>query len=67
MTIYFKTYEQAQQVRKAYDGQEFPNVYQHKGESTAAEIREFKKGFAIQFGDCGAYLTKQDYLSKATQ
>lgn len=54
--IYFKTYTQAQKALSAYVGQSFPNRYQLAGENTSAQIREFKKGFAIQFGDCGPYL-----------
>jgi hypothetical protein len=53
---YFKTYEQAQQVAQTYAKQTFPNRYQFAGENTSAIIREFTKGFAIQFGDCGPYL-----------
>ena len=53
---YFKTYEQALQVAQTYAGQAFPNRYQYAGENTGAIIREFTKGFAIQFGDCGPYL-----------
>lgn len=53
---YFKTYEQAEKALLPYVGQSFPNRYQLKGENTSAQIREFKKGLAIQFGDCGPYL-----------
>jgi hypothetical protein len=53
---YFKTYEQARQVAQNYAGQAFPNCYQYAGENTSAIIKEFTKGFAIQFGDCGPYL-----------
>ena len=53
---YFKTYTQAQKALSTYVGQSFPNRYQFAGENTGAIIKEFKKGFAIQFGDCGPYL-----------
>jgi hypothetical protein len=53
---YFKTYDQALQVAQTYAGQTFPNRYQYAGENSGAIIREFTKGFAIQFGDCGPYL-----------
>jgi hypothetical protein len=53
---YFQTYDEALSALTLYQGQTFPNVYQFKGENTSAQIREFKKGFAIQFGDCGHYL-----------
>ena len=53
---YFKTYAQAQKILENYAGKYFPNRYQFAGENTGAIIREFKKGFAIQFGDCGPYL-----------
>lgn len=55
---YFKTYDCALIALTPYQGQTFPNVYQLKGENLAAQIRAFKKGWAIQFGDCGPYLAK---------
>mgnify|MGYP003656500929 CR=1 FL=1 len=56
-TIHFKTIEQATAKLKEYAGQVFINNYQTKCESKNAQIREFKKGFAIQFGDYGDYLS----------
>jgi hypothetical protein len=57
--IYFKTRAEAQQAAKPYEGHYFMNPYQYRGECTTVKVLEFKKGFAIQFGDCGPYLEKQ--------
>ncbi len=59
-TAYFKTLAEAEQALQPYAGQSFPNKYQFPGESDKAQVREFERGFAIQFGDCGPYLQKED-------
>jgi hypothetical protein len=56
--IYFKTRDEAEKAAEPYKNQHFTNPYQYKNECKAVKIIEFKKGFAIQFGDCGPYLQK---------
>jgi hypothetical protein len=58
--IYFKTRDEAWKAAEPYKNQHFKNVYQYKGECTTVKINEFKKGFAIQFGDYGPYLQKNE-------
>jgi len=57
---FFQTREEAEKAAEPYKNQHFTNIYQHKGECTTVKINEFEKGFAIQFGDCGAYLQKNE-------
>ena len=53
---YFKTLDQAAKQLKSYENKQFINRFQSKQESTMAQLREFSKGYAIQFGDYGDYL-----------
>jgi hypothetical protein len=60
-TALFKTYQQAQKVQSVFDGMTYPNQYQFPGEDQGARIIQFTKGYAIQFGVCGDYLTAEQY------
>lgn len=62
---YFKTEQQAHDAMQPWIDQEYPNRFQESGESKCAKLVEFTKGFAIQLGDCGPYLTIED-IQKAS-
>lgn len=55
---YFKTYAEAQAKLPELAGVDCTNKYQYAGECKELKIVEYTKGFAIQFGDCGAYLSE---------
>ena len=57
---YFKTRAEAEKASEPFKGKSFTNPYQYRGECTTVKVVEFKKGFAIQFGDCGPYLKKNE-------
>ena len=56
--LYFKTRDEAEKVYIAYIDKEYPNRFQDAFSIARVQIREFEKGFAIQFGDYGPYLEK---------
>jgi hypothetical protein len=58
-THYFKTYGEALTVSKRIPDSLCVNSYQFANETKTAKINEFGKGFAIQFGDCGDYVTNE--------
>ena len=64
--LYFKTHDEAEKVYLAYIDKEYPNRFQDAFSIARVQIREFKKGFAIQFGDYGPYLEKHQ-LSGVTE
>ena len=55
---YFSTYAEALEASKTIPLDVCVNEYQQKGDTQAPKIVLFKKGYAVQFGDCGDYLTK---------
>lgn len=57
-TRYFKTREQVEAEVSKYYGRVFTNPYQMKGDRVTALVREFDAGFAVQLGDCGAYVER---------
>jgi hypothetical protein len=62
--IYFKTRDEVEKVFLEYIDRNYPNKFQDAMSIARVQIREFKKGFAIQFGDYGPYLQKHDLLIK---
>ena len=62
---YFKTSQQAHDAMQPWIDQEYPNRFQDARSITRIKIVEYVKGFAIQLGDCGPYLTIED-ISKAS-
>ena len=62
--IYFKTRAEVEQVFLEYIDRNYPNKFQDAMSIARAQIKEFKKGFAIQLGDYGPYLQKHDLLIK---
>ena len=57
---YFKTSQQAHDAMQPWIDQEYPNRFQDARSITRIKIVEYIKGFAIQLGDCGPYLTIED-------
>jgi hypothetical protein len=57
--LYFKTYDKAVSVAKLMPDTLCINQYQWSNEAKCAKVREFDKGYAIQLGDCGDYVTKE--------
>ena len=62
---YFKTEQQAHDAMQPWIDQEYPNRFQDALSITRIKIVEFTKGFAIQLGDYGPYLTIED-IQKAS-
>ena len=62
---YFKTSQQAHDAVQPWIDQEYPNRFQDVGDITRIKIVEYVKGFAIQLGDYGPYLTIGD-IQKAS-
>ena len=62
---YFKTSQQAHDAMQPWIDQEYPNRFQDARSITRIKIVEFTKGFAIQLGDYGPYLTIGD-IQKAS-
>ena len=62
---YFKTSQQAHDAMQPWIDQEYPNRFQDARSITRIKIVEFTKGFAIQLGDYGPYLTIDD-IQKAS-
>lgn len=56
--VYFKALADAEKVCQLYIDEQYPNKFQYKLEDVKIKIVEFKKGFAVQFGDYGPYLEK---------
>ena len=54
--IYFKTREDAEKVYFEHIDKTYPNKFQDAMSIARIKIVEFKRGFAIQFGDYGPYL-----------
>jgi hypothetical protein len=60
--IYFKTRDEAEKVYLEYIDKTFANKFQDAMSVARIKIVEFKKGFAIQFGDYGPYLQKNQVI-----
>jgi hypothetical protein len=58
--IYFITRDEAEKVYLEYIDKTFANKFQDAMSVARIKIVEFKKGFAIQFGDYGPYLQKNE-------
>jgi len=56
--VYFKALADAEKVYQLYIDEQYPNKFQDAFSVAKVKIVEFKKGFAIQFGDYGPYLEK---------
>jgi hypothetical protein len=57
---YYATREQAQERADRVPHAECVNQYQEVGDSREPKVVQCGKGFAVQFGDCGRYLTKDE-------
>ena len=62
---YFKTSQQAHDAMQPWIDRTYPNRFQDARSITRIKIVEFTKGFAIQLGDYGPYLTIGD-IQKAS-
>ena len=56
---YFKAYDEAVSVAKLIPDSMCENRFQWSNEVKCAKVREFNKGYAIQLGDCGDYVTNE--------
>lgn len=54
---YFKAYDEAVNIAKLIPDSMCENRFQCSNEIKCAKVREFTKGYAIQLGDCGEYVT----------
>ena len=59
-TIYFKTFDQAWEAAEGVPKMVCVNRFQSKGDTKTPKVVSFAKGYAVQFGDCGEYMTKKD-------
>lgn len=60
--VYFKTYAKAVKVAKSIPDALCVNQYHWSKETKCAKVREFDRGFAVQLGDCGLYVTKETMI-----
>lgn len=60
-TKYFKTRELAQESLAQFIGVTYPNVFQDARSVASLKLVEFQRGFAIQRGDYGPYLTTGNF------
>lgn len=58
---YFKTYNEAMKEAKLIPDAMCENRFQMSNETKRAQVREFIKGYAIQLGDCGDYVTNETF------
>ena len=56
-TAYFKTSQQAHDAMQPWIDKHYPNRFQDARSITRIKIVEFERGFAVQLGDYGRYLT----------
>jgi hypothetical protein len=56
---YFKTFEQAWKAAKSIPLSTCLNEYQKQTDKKAPKVVSFAKGYAVQFGDYGEYMTKE--------
>ena len=56
--IYFKNRDEAESIYLRYIDKIYPNRFQDAFSISRIKLVEFKRGFAIQFGDYGPYLEK---------
>jgi hypothetical protein len=56
---YFKSYDKAVAVAKTVPDSVCVNQYQWSKETKCAKVREFTRGYAIQLGDYGDYVTNE--------
>lgn len=57
--VYFKEYKTALETAKLIPESICSNPYQLATEDKCAKIREFSRGYAVQMGDCGDYVTNE--------
>jgi hypothetical protein len=57
---YFKTAQMAHDAMQPWIDRTYPNRFQDARSITRIKIVEFAKGFAIQLGEYGSYLTNED-------
>jgi hypothetical protein len=56
---YFKTFDQAWKATKSISLSACLNEYQNQTDKKEPKVVSFAKGYAVQFGDCGEYMTKE--------
>ena len=56
--VYFKTAVRAHDAMQPYIDKLYPNRFQDARAICRVRIVEYVKGFAVQFGESGPYLTK---------
>ena len=64
-TVYFKTAQQAHDAMQPWIDKEYFDRFQDARSIGRIKIVEYTKGFAIQIGDSGPYLTNED-IKEAT-
>lgn len=57
-TVYYRTYGEAQAVADKLPKDQCCNRFQMKGDRQCGLVREYGRGYAVQLGDCGAYVDK---------
>jgi len=60
-TQYFKTLEQAQYMLSQYIDAIYPNKFQDASSIASLNLVESQRGFAIQRGNYGSYLTNANF------
>lgn len=63
---YFETAEMAHDAMQPWIDRTYPNRFQDARSISRIKIVEFAKGFAIQLGDYGSYLTNEDINGELT-
>ena len=63
--VYFKTSDLAHEAMQPYIDEHYPNRFQDAHAIGRIRIVEYVKGFAVQFGEFGPYLTQAN-LKKTT-
>ena len=56
---YFKEYDAAVEVAKLIPDSMCENSFQWSNEIKCAKVREFSRGYTVQLGDCGEYVTNE--------
>ena len=63
---YFKTAQAAHDAMQPWIDRTYPDRFQDAQRISRIKIVEFAKGFAIQLGDHGPYLTNEDINGELT-
>ena len=57
--IYFKSYDQAVNTAESIPESMCVNQYQSSTETKRPKVKKFDRGYAVQLGDYGPYVTKE--------